>query len=251
MPDLVRGLADADWRKREKFAAELARVGEPARPALDELVRTTTNPDVRTAAQNVLREIDDNKLVGPSFITLHLKDAPQQQAFAELGKQAFTTLKPYPDNLWGEGTGATVSIDVDRQPFWVVMRRDDGQDRDRAARAGRHRRRQAHRHRWLRRRQRRPSLRDLRQFQVVVNQLTLNRTVTPGGKGARTDETFNIQLTAYAEPKLTVLKAGNGVKLEEVVDDKGNSLIPGATTPRPSPAGACTTAATAAAAPGP
>ena len=49
---------------------QLARVGEPARPALDELVRTTTNPDVRTAAQNVLREIDDNKLVGPSFITL-------------------------------------------------------------------------------------------------------------------------------------------------------------------------------------
>ena len=43
---------------------------------------------------------------------------------------------------------------------------------------------------------------------------------------ARTDETFNIQLTAYAEPKLTVLKVGNGVELEEVVDDKGNSLIP-------------------------
>ena len=66
-------------------------------------------------------------------------------------------------------------------------------------------------------------------FLVVATQISRNQNVqiVPQGAG-RNDENFQIQLLAYAEPKLKVLRAGNLIKLEEVVDDKGNSLIPAA-----------------------
>ena len=65
-------------------------------------------------------------------------------------------------------------------------------------------------------------------FLIVANTLTRNQTVQLTNDGAgKTDDNFGLQLTAFAEPKLRVLRAGNMVKLEEATDDKGNSLVPG------------------------
>jgi hypothetical protein len=221
---LVAQLESPDWRRRDRAVPELVKLGDDARPALEELVRTTEVIDARTAAQDALNQIAANRLTGPSYVTLHLKDALPRDAFAELARQSFAELKPYPDNLWESGgQWQKVTIDVDRVPFWVAMR-------DLAGKSG------------VELREWNGGMRLMRgggvmaggrpvytgAFLIVANSLTRNQTVQLTNNGAgKTDDNFGLQLTAFAEPKLHVLRAGNMVKLEEATDDKGNSLLPG------------------------
>jgi len=68
-------------------------------------------------------------------------------------------------------------------------------------------------------------------FLIVANTLTRNQSVQLTNDGAgKTDDNFGLQLTAFAEPKLRVLRAGNMVNLDEATDDRGNSLLPGPST---------------------
>ena len=142
-----------------------------------------------------------------------------------MARQSFAELKPYPDNMWESGgEWQKVTIDVDRQPFWVAMR-------DLASKSGVELRRVERRHAADARRRGdehggRPVYSG--EFLIVANTLTRNQTVQLTNDGAgKTDDNFGLQLTAFAEPKLRVLRAGNMVKLEEATDDKGNSLVPG------------------------
>ena len=196
------------------------RCGEAAVPALEALVRDAPGLDARTAAQEALRQIAENRVSGPSYVTLHLKDVAPRRAFEELARQSYATFKTWPDNLWEQLPATPVSADFDRQPFWVVMRNLGGQ-------CG-------------------VELRDINgvphltqgggqagglpvvqgAFLVVATQVTRSVLIPLGQPAALPDDTFGVQLTAYAEPKLTVVRMASPVKVEQATDDKGNHLEP-------------------------
>jgi hypothetical protein len=116
-----------------------------------------------------------------------------------------------------------ISIDADRQPFWEVMRNlcrqtslelteVDGkmlitQDGGGSRITSRH-------------------ATVAGAFLIVPNQATLGRSVTYDADDPPVQEDFSLQLGAFPEPKLKVLRVSQGLKLQEAVDEKGNSLLP-------------------------
>jgi hypothetical protein len=215
-------LADTNWRTREQALSDLIRMGEAAVPALQKLEQTTSIDEVRNAAQTALRQIGENRLVGPSFVTLHLKDATPRQAFEELARQSFTRFKPLPDELWAQAGQQRVTLDVDHQPFWVAMRElskktgvelvcENGQTQLSLVGVTR----MGSRHGTV-----------AGAFLIIPMQASLNRTVDFENDDPVVEEDFSLQLSAFPEPKLKVIRQNPGFKVLEAVDDKGNSLIP-------------------------
>ncbi|QOV87739.1 hypothetical protein [Humisphaera borealis] len=219
---LAAKLSSADWRERDKAQQSLIALGEDAVAALTDVQRNAPLDEARTAAAKALKQIAEDRLIGPSQITLHLSDVPAQKAFEELGRQSFAVLKPFPDTLWtDQAAGKKVTLDVERQPYWVVMRqlaRDTGVEvgsingeprliasegqssASRFAISG--------------------------PFMVIATQIHRSQSIDLLQADAATEEDFNIQFSVLAEPKLKVLSATTIAKLDQVVDDHGNSLLP-------------------------
>ena len=117
---ILKQLASTDWHQRKAAIETLVALGEPGKPFIEELVQSAADAEARNNAQAALAQIDDNRLTGPSYITLHLKNATAAKAMALLAPQTFTTLPTMPENLWQQGGFGTVNIDVDHVPFWEV-----------------------------------------------------------------------------------------------------------------------------------
>lgn len=223
--DLIAALSQEPWKSRERAASELVKAGEEARAPLEQVIRTTHNLDVRTSAQDALRQIDDNRIAGPSFVTLHLKDVPAKQAFEALAKQAFVDFEPWPDNLWEQGQSfPNVTLWVDRVPFWSVMK-------VLSERTGLGLREMNGHVRLVQGQPLNGRAHVAGAFLVLATQIDRSQTLTigaadNGANPAAAEENFGLQLTALAEPKLTVLRSDGNVKIDQAVDDKGNSLVP-------------------------
>lgn len=219
----ISKLADPDWRKREKALSALIQMGEAAVPSLKKLEQTTQIDEVRNAAQTALRQIGENRIIGPSFVTLHLKNASPRQAFEALARQSFTALKPASADVWAQLGDMKVNIDVEREPFWVAMRslsRQTGMEL--VTENGQAQllptggiSRTASRHGAV-----------SGAFLIVPMQATLNRTVDFEQDDPPIEEDFSLELEAFPEPKLRVVHVSPTLKLLEAVDDKGNSLVP-------------------------
>src|SRR5688572_19514275 len=103
--ELLEALSSDDWQARKRAEESLAATGAGAETLLREFVTGTEDDEARTRGESALRRIAENRASGPSFVTLHLKDAAPRDAFAELSRQAHAELKPYADNLWEQIRG--------------------------------------------------------------------------------------------------------------------------------------------------
>jgi hypothetical protein len=209
------------WQKRQHAEEELVRMGEDARPLIKELLaRPLADAETRTRLESALSQINENRAAGPSFITMHLKDANPKTVFAELSRQCYSELKPFPDNLFDQSDLPKVSIDIDRQPFWKAMNiitEKTGIDLQQYNDGVRLMRGAFHVNS--------PYSIVHGPFMVVATQITRTQTqMLANGGGTSSD--FSMQLTAYSEPKIHVLSSSASVKLDEVVDNAGHSLIP-------------------------
>ena len=223
---LLSRLSSGDWHERRKAQEQLVALGETGKPFIEELVRRATGEEARKNAQAALVQIDQNKLLGPSYITLHVKAASPREVFAELSRQCFAPLATMPENLWDEDRFPRLTLDIDHKPFWEVapkICRQLGVDLRpynngvRIMRTGG------------------MQVQGIEQidgpFLVVANQVNYSRTRTFGqGNGEQTQ--FGMNLSVYPEPKITVLRSSGSVKLDEVIDDRGHSLVPPSVGPR-------------------
>lgn len=220
--ELMAGLASVDAHVRQRSENSLVRMGEDARPLLAELLQHSQDLEVTTRAEAAIRRIDENRLYGPSYVTLHLKNVEPSLAVAELSRQAFAPLPVFPDNLLDQGGLPKVSIDLDREPFWVAMQQFSQQT-------------------GLELQQYNETVRLMRgamraagptyisgPFLIVANQISRTQTIQLGAGGGpiAMQSDFTLNLFAFSEPKLKVVRSGSSVQLEEAVDDHGNSLIP-------------------------
>jgi hypothetical protein len=221
---LIKKLSDEAWQTRQKAQDELVQMGTMVQPRLLELLKQTRDEEVRTRVEAALVTLEENRLTGTSYITIHLKKASPKQVFAELARQANSEMRPNPPNLWDAKSWPAVDIDIERQPFWVAMReicgkigvspQNNGMDRnmvimDRNA-AGRM---------WGE-----APVVVSGPFLVVATYINRSNYVDlnqPQNIGRQ----CNVQLMVYAEPKMRVLQGSYNAKIDEAIDDKGNSLV--------------------------
>jgi hypothetical protein len=218
--DLIDALSSPDPRARRHAAEDLLKLGESARPLLEDLLKETKDLDVITRAQATLAQLAENRMIGPSYITLHFKNAPAREVAQELGRQAFAPLRPFPENLWDDPGIPKVTIDVERQPFWKAMRQfteQTGLDLQPYVDGMR-----------LMRGMGRSSGVAVVQgpFLIVAQQISRMQVVQLGPHGGQHSE-FSMQMVAYPEPKIVAVQGGTTMEIKEAVDDAGNSLVGG------------------------
>lgn len=217
--DLLRRLADPDWHVRRKAVDQLVRGGTDAKPFVRTLIDKATTEEARKNAQAALAEIDDNRLTGPSYLTLHLKNATASEVFAEISRQCGAPILTAPDNLFQAEPFPKVTVDVDRQAFWEVVPRicrQLGVDF----------------------RHYQGGMRLMRDggmvvggathvdgpFLVMATQISYSRTRSFAGRGEQTQ--FGMHVAVYPEPKLNVLRGSGTIQIDQAIDDHGNSLAP-------------------------
>ena len=233
---LLPGLATRDSTKRQQAEDELVELGEPAKAVIERVLESpeADNVEVRTRLESAILRIDADRLTGPSYVTLRLKDAKPADAFSELSKQGSAEVRTFPDDLWQQGEWPAITLDLRRQPFWAAAQeladktgvgfqawndglrlvRGPGQIGGPSVVSG--------------------------PFLVVATQVSRAQTIVLGKDGgpaaggvaarpplvrARSNE-FGVLLLVMPEPKLSVVRAATGVRLERAEDDRGNDLIP-------------------------
>jgi hypothetical protein len=218
-------LTSDDWKTRQKAMEQLIARGDDALPRLQKLLQTSNDTEIRTRASTAIAQIEENRLIGPSPITLDLKDVPPAQALERILQQARAPLLTDPPNLLTAKNLKPVSLNVDHRPFWEVVQTVCARAGLEMAPISRHN------HEigmgviqsgaeWLDK----PLVVS---GPLLIRADRLARISTIRLKPPQeTLEEFEISLTVFAEPKLRVLDFSSSVKLEEVVDELGHSLIP-------------------------
>ncbi len=217
----IAQLSGEEWSARQEATDQLVRWGEDARPALEAVIRDSKDVEGRTRAESALRQIDENRIIGPTYVTLHYKDTSAEQVFADLGKQARVHWEPDDVTMWKDGRLPLVSIDVQRQPLCAVLAdlcrkthlmvkpssdpdkaclaldEEDSFDRPSSAHGP---------------------------FLVVADEIHVDKGMTLKSARPVTTE-FTLQCTVLREPKLRILSCSSSLEVEEAIDEKGNSLV--------------------------
>jgi hypothetical protein len=125
-PEIERLLAQFlsdNWRVRDQAQDGLAAMSQAVEPRLRQFVRTTSNAEARARAQLVLNEIASLRKLGPTRVSLHLKDAKPQDAYAQLSRQCGLPIVPQGENLWRRASQPSITLNLTDEPFWAAMRR--------------------------------------------------------------------------------------------------------------------------------
>lgn len=224
MEDLIAQLSSDNWKTRQSAMENLVILGEDALPRLKRLVNATTDGEVRTRAAAAIAQIEDNRQIGPTLVTLHLQDVPPAQAYAELAKAAHTPLLTDPPDLLSQKGLKPVSLNGDREPLWKMLQSLSAQcDLEIAPITQRNREIGLGLTRGSADWQDKPTT---LAGPLLIRADRLTRISTVRLRGGDVVQEFNITLTVFAEPKLKVLDYSGTIKLREIADDLGNSLIP-------------------------
>jgi hypothetical protein len=216
-------LGDDSWQLRQKAQDQLVRLGPDIRDRLAQALKQTTDEEVRTRIEAIIRQIDESRATGTSFITLHLKKASPKDAFAELAKQANAPIRAMPANLWESRTFDPKDIDLDHQPFWLAMKalcntfgvvpQVNGMDHDLLVgdrNNGAHILGQA------------PAVTS---GPFMVCATTINRrNYVDLNQPQNIQRNCSVQIMVLAEPKIRVLQGSWAARIDQAVDEKGNSI---------------------------
>jgi hypothetical protein len=226
---LIAQLSDVDWRVREKAQARLVEFGEEARGPLEKLAAADdATPDARGSARRALKLLDEAGLTGQTRVTLHFKEAHPRDVIAALARQGRTELPIWPEGSWQEAgrKWPTLTIDIDRQPFWAAMRQVCEQAGLNVNTYGVADRLALTPHggdgRW-------DGVAYLNgPFMFVARSASegQSRTVGFGRDRARNaSHSLSVAVTGFAEPKLRVLGRAWSPDVSEATDDTGRSLL--------------------------
>jgi len=221
----IRQLSADSWKDRQAAQELLVTFGDEAAPRLRSLAAgATDDEEVRTRAAAALRLIEENAMVGPSTVTLKLKDAKPQDVFASIARQAHTEFLTTPSNLWQNGALPAVSFDLERVNFWTAFK-EICQKTGIYPQQGNN--------------DRRMTLQQIGgggntfwngpsvisgPFLIVANRIYRSNSVDLANP-ANVQHEFNIAFTVFSEPKLRVIQSSYYVNVDEAADEKGNSLV--------------------------
>jgi hypothetical protein len=113
----IEQLGDRDYQTREKAARAIEALGVEALPALLK-ARNHQDPEIRKRIEQWLPGLERSTLLAPRLVSLHLKDKPVREAFAELAKQTGYKIEIFQDAAREK---RLQDFDFDKLPFWEAM----------------------------------------------------------------------------------------------------------------------------------
>jgi len=172
-----------------------------------ELLKLDLDRESRKNVELAVEQVHQSRVLGPSLITLHVKDAAPGEVFASIARQCSGPLPTWPDKLWSEGSWPRLTLDCDAKPFWEVVTelskrlevdfvsaepqeirisRDSGHSPGGTCISG--------------------------AFMLTADAMTFRNGM-------------NVELSIFAEPKVVVTRSIS-FKLDSALDDRGNALLP-------------------------
>ena len=166
---------------------------------------------------------DYGDVTQPTQVTVQLQNVPPKAVFDEIARQTGQPFVTQPANLWEKSPGAPIGIDVKDQPYWVAMKdvcgkagislkypTDTAEPRVILARDNQD---------WT-------SYPTVTSGPFMVSLIGLHRASTVDMRKPRDiQRTFYAKFTIFCEPRFRLLRAPLTAKIDEAVDDKGNSLV--------------------------
>ena len=226
IPSLIQQLSDDDWKLRQKAQERLVSLGDAAIEPLRTIARETKDEEVRTRAEAALSQIAEKSRSGPTLITLRLRDAPIPTAIQQLSEHAKVDIALWPPAL-AQQLQTKITLDADREPFWTVVRKLCEKTGLGLERSGQQNQiTLVQRADWSKR-----PFSSHGAFTIIANSLQRNHSVDLAVPGNITTS-FNMHLTALVDPKVKAMQGTTMVHLDEVTDDRGNSLVPQGFVPR-------------------
>lgn len=261
--DLIVRLGAARYAERQEASRALESMGRDALPALRR-ARDSKDPEVRSRVADLIDRIESELMVRPTTVRLDFRDQPLTEVVNLLSIRAGIPIALVPENsvFW---QSRRVTLEADQPvPFWTML--------DRLCQAGQVRPNVGtangmvvgNRDAAVQLFQGGPvpplPTSDRGPFRTTINGLHYQRdrnfgaangngsgvaeviVVGPGGRqvrnirpdpnGGDTTESFMIDLTVLAEPRMSLTQNGP-LRLTEAIDDRGQSLLP-ADEPAPS-----------------
>lgn len=221
---LLNKLASDDWAERHEAQARLAAMAEVAEPQLRKAAHDSDDAEVRTRCHAALAQIYDNRLIGPTLITLESTAIDPQTACAELARQLDVTLELRDRTLWDRGI-PKLAIIADRKPLWDVVRELRTQCGLDLEPAGSNRLAIV----VVPEAQRATQTSTHGPFRVRAARITRSAAIDLTGlvgAGAGASSEFTITVNVQAEPKLSVARGSRLARLELAEDENGVSLLP-------------------------
>ncbi|MGA2499580.1 MAG: HEAT repeat domain-containing protein [Tepidisphaeraceae bacterium] len=219
---LIKQLGDENFRTRQEAEDKLVDIGDAAKPFLTRLLAETRDPEVRSRVESALREISRKSPAEPTLVSLHIKNAPMSLAVTELSRQVGTDINVWPPGNFG-GVQKTVTIDVDHQPFWEVVRQACAQSGWGPERWGNGRNNvltlSPNGGNWGKR----PATMQ-GQFMVMAANVQRHETLDFGDPNNPSRQ-YSLYVHVCADPKMHIIRANNILEVSRAVDEKGNSLV--------------------------
>ncbi|MCY2951878.1 MAG: hypothetical protein NTU53_07855 [Planctomycetota bacterium] len=221
---LIGELSSDSWQVRQKAQEGLVQLGPEVGVRLRAVLRGTNDEEVRARVEAVLRQLEEMASTGASLVTLHMRGASPREVFAEISKQANTDLRPNPADLWESRVWPGVDVDIEGQPFWVAMKevcdkvgvglQSNGLAREMTV---------TDRNMGMRMFGQSPGAVS-GAFLFTAANVNTHRAVDLNQPG-NVSRVCSIQMLVFAEPKIRVLQGSYVAKIEQAVDEKGNSLV--------------------------
>ncbi len=161
---------------------------------------------------------------GPTLVSLHFKDVPLRTVVDEMAKQAGIKLPTFPSFVWQQQLPAKVTIDIDRQPYWLAVR-----ELSKSSKSALQMSQWENKPFWSMMQGDQIDGPQVSQdlFLIVANSMRrdLSYSVRFGSQPA-TEDTKSLQFSAsaFADPKLRLIGYSMWMEVEKAVDEKGNSL---------------------------
>src|SRR5438552_5736350 len=111
---LLQALAGPDWRQRRQAIHEIIELGPQADARVADLLKRSLGQEQRKNVELALQLIRDNRLFGPSLITLHVKDSPATNVFALIAAQCGAPLPSSPPDLLNQEGWPRLTLDYER-----------------------------------------------------------------------------------------------------------------------------------------
>jgi len=216
---LIGQLSSPDEKVRQAAQDKLISMGDEARTALEAYVRA------RSAAEAALQKIDTNKVAGATLLSLDVKGATPENLIAEISKQTGFDIRAYHESVWQQATPTPVTLKVDQQPFWTVMREACSKSGLAIYQGG-----------YADRRMRVMAASQMGQnpmkcpavisgaFMITVNSLQRTNSVDMANP-QNISRSMYLNMMTFCEPKVRIVQYSYVPEIEQAVDDKGNSLV--------------------------
>jgi hypothetical protein len=225
---LISQMSSDDFGERTSAQTRLVAMGQSVIPQLRQALSGDLPDETRARLNAAITQIQDNVLLGPSYITMHYKDAPLQTVLDDFAAQAGADMGVNRPRNSDYSKTRTASIDLDHADFWQALRAIEdvsGLQLSPYSNAGGGMMLEIN-----------PGIfPDFEMFsdgactsgpvRVFAQSCTDNRTIQYGRGGGRKQSTFMLMLVAVPEPKLRIAGQLNGDWLTECIDERGHSLL--------------------------